>query len=121
MKKPLIIGGLTLAVVGGGFLYQGTDIADNVFASSSKLAEQADITQDEAKKIALQEVSGEVVETEIEKEDNTIVYEFEIKTDTGVKEVEIDGMTGKVLEVENEDDEDDDDENEKEDKEEEAK
>lgn len=111
MKKSLIIGGLTLALAGGGFLYQSTASADQ-----TKLAEQAEITEEEAKKTALDRVSGEVVETELEKENKKIVYEFEIKTDSGLKEVVVDAMTGEILEVEDEENEkeDDDDENESE-------
>ncbi|MBH0231411.1 PepSY domain-containing protein [Halobacillus yeomjeoni] len=116
-KKTMIIGGLSLAIVGGaGFLFQGTSVVDEVFAQeNSKLAEQAKLTEKEAEEIALERVSGEVVESEVEKEDGTIVFEFEIKTDSGVKEVEIDGNSGRVLEVEDEDEEDDDDEDENED------
>lgn len=112
LKKPFIIGGLSLAVVGGGFFFQSTDFGNDVFASStdkSKLLEQAELTEAEAEKIATDKVSGEVIEKEMEKEKDTIVFEFEIKTDSGVKEVEIDGNSGEILEIE---DEDEDDENE---------
>ncbi|MBF0707567.1 PepSY domain-containing protein [Alkalihalobacillus hwajinpoensis] len=115
MKKTLIIGGTALGIAGGALLYQGSDGIENVLASGnneSKLIEEAKISEAEAEKIALEEVSGDVIEKEVEKEDGKIVYEFEIKTDTGEKEVEIDGMSGDIIQVE--DDEEDDDKEQKE-------
>ncbi|MYL65100.1 peptidase [Bacillus hwajinpoensis] len=114
-KKTFIIGGTVLGLAGGAFFYQGTDGMENVLASTnvseSKLIEEAKISEAEAEKIAKEEVSGEVTEKEVEKENGTIVYEFDIKTDAGETEVEIDGMSGEVLQVEvdDEDDEDNDD------------
>ncbi|WLR58966.1 PepSY domain-containing protein [Guptibacillus hwajinpoensis] len=115
MKKTLIIGGTALGIAGGALLYQGSDGIENVLASSnneSKLIEEAKISEAEAEKIALEEVSGDVIEKEVEKEDGKIVYEFDIKTDAGEKEVEIDGMSGDIIQVE--DDEEDDDKEQKE-------
>ncbi|MGE6204511.1 PepSY domain-containing protein [Guptibacillus hwajinpoensis] len=111
LKKTLIIGGTALGLVGGAFLYQGSDGMENVLASNnneSKLIEEAKVSEAEAEKIALEEVSGEVIEKEVEKEDGKIVYEFDIKTDAGEKEVEIDGMSGDIIQVEDDDEEDDD-------------
>ncbi|QHA90983.1 hypothetical protein GNK04_05860 [Bacillus sp. N1-1] len=113
-KKTLIIGGIALGLAGGAFFYQGTDGMENVLASTngneSKLIEEAKISEAEAEKIAKEEASGEVIEKDVEKENGTIVYEFDIKTEAGETEVEIDGMNGEVLQVEvdDEDDEDDD-------------
>lgn len=110
MKKTLIIGGTALGIAGGALLYQGSDGIENVLASSnneSKLIEEAKISEAEAEKIALEEVSGDVIEKEVEKEDGKIVYEFDIKTDAGEKEVEIDGMNGDVVQVEDDDEDDD--------------
>ena len=117
-KKPLLAGGVALGIAGGAFLYQGTDLVENVQASAAgqaQLIEEAELTEAEAQEIALGEVAGEVNEVEAEKEGGTIVFEFEIATDTEVKEVEVDGNTGEVLGVEI-----DDEENEAEDDEEEA-
>lgn len=111
-KKTLIIGGAALGLAGGAFLYQGTDGMENVLASAnnneSKLIEEAKISEAEAEKIATEEVAGKVTEKEVEKENGTIVYEFDIKTDAGETEVEIDGMSGEVLQVEIDDEDDDD-------------
>jgi Peptidase propeptide and YPEB domain len=113
-KKTLIIGGIALGLAGGAFFYQGTDGMENVLASTngneSKLIEEAKISEAEAEKIAKEEASGEVTEKDVEKENGTIVYEFDIKTEAGETEVEIDGMNGEVLQVEVDDEDDEDDE-----------
>ncbi|WP_273852004.1 PepSY domain-containing protein [Guptibacillus spartinae] len=113
-KKTLIVGGTALGLAGGAFLYQGTDGMENVLASAnnneSKLIEEAKISEAEAEKIATEEVAGKVTEKDVEKENGTIVYEFDIKTDAGETEVEIDGMSGEVLQVEVDDEVDNQDE-----------
>ncbi|HZV97995.1 MAG TPA: PepSY domain-containing protein [Methylophilaceae bacterium] len=65
---------------------------------------KAKISQDEAKKIALEKHPGEVVESEMSIEkDGTASYEFDIKTKDGKEmEVEVDASTGKILETEQE-------------------
>lgn len=105
-KRTWIIGGLTLGIIGGGFLFESTDVIENTFASSkdeAQLIKEAEIKKEEAKTLALEEVDGEIVEQEVEDEDQTIVYEFNIKTDSGIQEVEVDGMSGDIIEVERED------------------
>ncbi|WP_421385286.1 PepSY domain-containing protein [Bacillus salacetis] len=110
-KNYLIIGGVTLGLLGGGLFAAESDTIEEAFAADqSKLIEKAEIKEEEAKEIALAEITGEVTETEVEEENGTIVYEFEIKTESGESEVSVDGMTGKVIEVEQDED---DDENEK--------
>ncbi|MCA0173939.1 PepSY domain-containing protein [Bacillus sp. RAR_GA_16] len=115
-KKTLIVGGTALGLAGGVFLYQGTDGMENALASASnnesKLMEEAKISEAEAEKIAKEEVEGDVTEKEVEKENGTIVYEFDIQTDSVETEVEIDGMSGEVLQVEADDEDDEDDQEE---------
>ena len=53
-----------------------------------------------AKKIALQNVSGTVTKTELDDHHNRLVFEFEIMTDQGREaEVKVDATTGEVLKV----------------------
>ena len=67
------------------------------------------LTLEEARTIALREVTGTVLEEELDREDGVAVYSFEIRTDKGATwEIDIDAATGKVVELENEDDDDDD-------------
>ncbi len=72
------------------------DIKDPRFASKAK------ISFDEAKKVALVKHPGEVVESETSIEaDGSVSYEFDIKTKDGKEvEVEVDAVTGKIVEEE---------------------
>jgi uncharacterized membrane protein YkoI len=74
------------------------DVKDQRFASKAKLSAE------DAKKAALAFQLGEVVESETSIEsDGTLSYEFDIKTKDGKEiEVEIDAVTGKVQESEEE-------------------
>jgi uncharacterized membrane protein YkoI len=103
-KKYLVIGGVTLGLLGGGLIAAESDTVEQALAADqSKLAEKAEIKEAEAKEIALKEVSGEITETEIDEENGTITYEFDIQTDSGETEVSVDGMSGEIIEVENDD------------------
>lgn len=87
-------------------------------AEQAKLAKKAKITKEQAQAIALKEVPGEIIESEIEKENGILVWGFDIRRDDGkIWDVEIDAKTGKVLK--SEEDTEDEDENESEDTEDE--
>lgn len=62
------------------------------------------ISAEDARKIALAKFPGEVVESEMSVEaDGTPVYEFDIVAADGTEmEVEVDAMTGKIVESEKE-------------------
>lgn len=82
----------------------------------AKLAKQAKITKEQARKIALKRVPGEIIEAEIEKEKGKLIWSFDIRKEDGtIWDVEIDAKNGKVLQAvednEDEDDNDDDDGN----------
>lgn len=80
-------------------------------AEQAKLAKKAKITKEQAQAIALKEVPGEIIESEIEKENGILVWGFDIRRDDGkIWDVEIDAKTGKVLK--SEEDTEDEDENE---------
>lgn len=61
---------------------------------------KAKITQEDAKKAALEKFAGEVIDTELSIEaDGSASYEFDIKTKDGKEmEVEVDATTGKLSE-----------------------
>ena len=64
----------------------------------------------DARKIALARVPGKVTDAELEKEHGRLQYAFEIITAEGKEfDVEIDAITGEILNVEDEDDDGDDD------------
>lgn len=61
-----------------------------------------DITEDEAKKIALTRVQGEVKEVERENEHGQDVYSVEILKEGKIFEIHINPQSGKVIRVEEE-------------------
>ena len=75
----------------------------NLFSVNAQEANPEGISMEKAKEIALKQVKGNIVSTEIEKEDGMDKYEIIIQAKDGKYEVEIDKATGKVLEVEKED------------------
>ena len=67
------------------------------------------VTLVEARKIALERVPGKITDQELEKENGRLQYAFDIVTTDGREfDVEIDAITGEVLQAEPEDDDDDD-------------
>ncbi|MCY4334915.1 MAG: PepSY domain-containing protein [Litoreibacter sp.] len=81
-------------------------VAGSVSAQSA--AEATGLTMAQAIEIALLEVSGEVQEAELEKDDGVMIYEIEILDANGQEyEVEIAADTGTVIEVEAEDEDHD--------------
>lgn len=86
------------------------------FAASQSGEAAPTLTAQEAIEIALKEVPGLVEEVELEDEDGVPVFEIEIVSADGLEtEVEIDALTGDVLEIESDEDEDGDDDDENED------
>lgn len=76
---------------------------------SAKDRKKAKITLEEARAIALKRVPGTVVEEELEKEKGRLQYAFDIRDSSGkIWDVEIDAVTGDVLQaVEDDNDSDD--------------
>ncbi len=104
MDKNLIAGRLLTGLVLAGGLVGAV--------SAQTVARETGLSEEQAVEIALLEVPGEVQETELEREDGTMVYEVEILTVDGQEfEIEIAADTGAVLEVDgdNNDEVDDDD------------
>ena len=68
-----------------------------------EMAAKAKVTIDQAIKTASEKVPGKVVEAELEKKHNTLVWEVEIVTaENKVMEVHIDAESGAVIDVEDE-------------------
>ena len=74
----------------------------------AKLAKQAKISIEQARKTALERVAGTITEEEIEMEHGILVYSIEIR-DANQKtfDVEVDAKTGEIVRVEEETDDDD--------------
>jgi uncharacterized membrane protein YkoI len=68
-----------------------------------EMAAAAKVTIDQAIKTASEKVPGKVVEAELEKKHDTLVWEVEVVTaENKVMEVHIDAETGAVIDVEEE-------------------
>lgn len=67
---------------------------------ASRSSNQKLISEQEAISIAEKLVNGTMIEIELDEDDNRFIYELELKTSQGEAEVEIDAVTGEVLESE---------------------
>ena len=67
-------------------------------ASQAALSKEAKITMEEAQKTALAKEPGKIKSKELEREKGRLIYSFDIKTADGIHEVNIDAMTGEVVE-----------------------
>jgi uncharacterized membrane protein YkoI len=70
------------------------------------LAKKAKLTFAEAKKKALEKAPGQIFNWQLEMEDGKLIYSFEIELPDDKKfsrEVNVDAMNGKIVEVEKED------------------
>jgi uncharacterized membrane protein YkoI len=75
------------------------------------LQARARVSADAARQTALAAVpGGRIVESELEEEDGRLIYSFDIEAADGTHDVEIDALTGQVLQsaLENEDEDHDD-------------
>lgn len=76
----------------------------NSFSAECNQQEPPKLTLQEAQKIALKAVAGEIQHHKLEYEFGRAIYAFVIKISRNEsKEVEIDGNTGKVIEIEKDD------------------
>jgi len=67
-------------------------------ASQSAMRKEAKVTMEEAQKAALAKESGKIRSKELEREKGRLIYSFDIKMADGLHEVNVDAMTGKVIE-----------------------
>jgi hypothetical protein len=61
------------------------------------LAKEAKITMEQAQKAALAKEAGKIKSKELEKEEGRLIYSFDIKMKDGLHEVNVDAMTGDVI------------------------
>lgn len=66
--------------------------------SQAALSKEAKITMEQAQKTALTKEAGKIQSKEIEREKGKLIYSFDIKMGDGVHEVNVDAMTGEVVE-----------------------
>ena len=103
MKIKSIIGSLiTVGLLAGGLTACMTEREDGKECKEAKLITQAKITKAEAEKIALDKVPGGTIkEGGIEKEKGKLLWSFDIATPgtKDITEVQVDAMTGAVLDI----------------------
>lgn len=79
--------------------------ASNLPKLDSALAAEATVSLDSARAIALKRVpSGSVASEELERENGRLIYSFDVKVPgkSGIQEVNVNALTGKVLRVHHE-------------------
>ncbi len=62
------------------------------------LQKEAKISMQQAQKTALAKEPGTIKSKELEREHGKLMYSFDIKTKQGIREVNVDAMTGQVIE-----------------------
>jgi hypothetical protein len=67
-------------------------------SKQSALSKEAKITMEEAQKSALAKEAGKIQSKELEREKRRLIYSFDIKMADGIHEVNVDAMTGEVVE-----------------------
>jgi hypothetical protein len=67
-------------------------------SSQAALNKEAKVTMEQAQKTALAKEAGKIKSKELEREKGRLIYSFDIKTADGIHEVNIDAMTGEVVE-----------------------
>ena len=67
-------------------------------ASQATMSKEARLTMEQAQKIALAKEAGKIQEQELEREKGRLIYSFDIKMADGIHEVNVDAMTGAVVE-----------------------
>ncbi|MGM9954631.1 MAG: PepSY domain-containing protein [Peribacillus sp.] len=83
----------------GTVLSQEMDDDQNEDALIQEALKTAKISMEEAEKIALKQVEGQITDLEADMENGILVYELEIKQDQKEYDLEVDANTGKVLKV----------------------
>ena len=103
IRFPLSLAVAGLALAGCAKNEPDTGVDAKVTEEETGLFAQAAISADSAMAIAKARVPGRVTEAELEREDNALIYSFDIKVPgkSGTTEVHVDARTGAILKVEN--------------------
>ena len=107
MKQPVGIMALAIGVVlvlnGPAWSDQKGKEKKDESKETVEMAAKAKVTIDQAIKTASEKVPGKVVEAELEKKHNALVWEVEVVTaENKVMEIHIDAESGVVIDVEEE-------------------
>lgn len=103
--KHIICSAVTISLLAAGLtacVTEKEEANEGKEGKANKLEAQAKITKAEAQKIALDRVPGGMIkECDIEKEKGKLLWSFDIATPgtKDITEVQVDAMTGQVLDV----------------------
>ncbi|HEV7906101.1 MAG TPA: PepSY domain-containing protein [Pyrinomonadaceae bacterium] len=106
MKRKLTSSVILCAVLCAGAFAATTTVwtLSGQDKNQAKLAKQARITMEQARKIALERAPGTIEEEELEKEHGKLVYSFDIRNAGGaITEVQVNAKDGSIASVEEED------------------
>ena len=107
MRQAVTIGALAALVIGATAAWQ---IQHEMREDEAGLLARAAVSPDDARATALAAVlGGRIVDSEIEEENGRLMYAFDVRAGGHTYDVEIDAMTGELLQNAIEDDDDDDD------------
>ena len=67
-------------------------------SNQAALSKEAKVTMKQAQKTALAKEPGKIKSKELEREKGRLIYSFDIKTADGIHEVQVDAMTGEIVE-----------------------
>ncbi|CAH0304704.1 hypothetical protein SRABI96_04734 [Peribacillus sp. Bi96] len=84
----------------GEILSQEMEDDDEEEMSTQQAVETAKISSDQAEKIALKKVDGQITDVELDSENGILVYEFEINQGKKEYDVVVDASTGEILKTE---------------------
>ena len=65
--------------------------------SQAALSKEAKVTMEQAQKTALAKEAGKIKSKELEREKGRLIYSFDIKTADGIHEVQVDAITGEIV------------------------
>ena len=106
MKKSTkaLTAGIATVIIAGTSIVAFSGQSGNILGQEEHnlaLVNQASLSAEQAITIALADVPGKVIEAEIEKEGDTLIWEIEVlNSENEVYEFEIDANNGSILEKE---------------------
>jgi Peptidase propeptide and YPEB domain len=93
MRKMITVAALSMLLGLAGFA-----LPQNSKNEQAALRKEAKISMRQAEKTALAKEPGKIKSKELEKENGKIIYSFDVQTKAGIHEVNVDAVTGEVVE-----------------------
>jgi hypothetical protein len=84
-------------VLAGGMVLSAP-ASDKSTSKQAAMSKEAKLTMTDAEKIALAREPGTIKERELEREHGKLIYSFDIKMKDGIHEVNVDAITGDIVE-----------------------